>query len=88
MANGKQFERFLDALAKVTKTAGEQGLKVSIEIQLGPSSDEDEPADDSTTIHAISDITGTHHHGAETDTYLGFSSPAGNQYWDDEELNK
>lgn len=88
MATDKQFQRFLEVLERMAKTAGEQGLKVSLEIELGNAPDEDDQGEDSPTIQAISDHTGTHHHPTETDIHLGFSSPAGNQFWEDEELNK
>ena len=88
MAANQAISRILTAIERITKTAGEQGLKVTLQIELGTQIDDEETQDDSSTIQAISDHTGTHHHPTVSDIYMGFSSPAGNQYWEDEELNK
>lgn len=85
MANDA-FLAILGLIKTVVDHGAEHGLKVNLSIELG-SEPVDETADES-EISAISDVTGSHHHATETDTFLGFSSPAGNQYWDDDELHE
>lgn len=57
----------------------EAGVRVDLSISLG----EQEVVEDPT----ISDLgTQPAHHGDIQHPYLGFSSPAGEQFWEDEDL--
>ncbi len=58
---------------------GEHGFSVDVHIRLG-ASEEVEPE---MIVSDLGTQPATHQ---ETDLHFGFSSPAGKQYWDDDEL--
>ena len=58
---------------------GEHGFSVDVHIRLG-SNEEVEPE---MIVSDLGTQPATHQ---ETDLHFGFSSPAGQQYWDDDEL--
>ena len=58
---------------------GEHGFSVDVHIRLGA-----EPEIETDTI--VSDLGAQPATHQETDLHFGFSSPAGQQFWDDDEL--
>ena len=72
----KDIQTLIQAL--VTKL-GEHGFSVDVHIRLGT-----EPEIEPEMI--VSDVGAQPATHQETDLHFGFSSPAGQQYWDDDEL--
>lgn len=68
-----------DLIDKLVTRLSDSGLTIDVHVKIG--------GDDAIeTDYIVSDLgTQPAQHG-ETDLHFGFSSPAGQQYWDDDEL--